>query len=213
VNYIECAVGWVKHIHECVGPEDEAASPEDGVGHILVFATGQEDISIICSEGTKVTLKLHVMPLLASQSAQEHERIFKDSPLQRKCIVSTNVAETSLTFRGVVYVIDIGLAKRSMYNPRCDLDMLNTVPISKANANQRKGRAGRTRKGRCFRLYTKETFNSLEESALPGIWTDDLKSMVLKLKAARRDNVLLLDWIDRPREENILRAKELLFHL
>jgi HrpA-like RNA helicase len=152
------------------------------------------------------------MSLPASQSPAENERVFKDSLDKRKCIVSTNITEMSLTFKGVVYVIDIGLAKRSMYNPRCDLEMLDTVQISKANANQRKWRAGRTRAGRCFRMYTKETFASFEESSLPGIRTDDLKSMVLKLKAARKKNILLLDWIDQPLVENILRAKELLYH-
>lgn len=93
----------------------------------------------------------------------------------RKCIVATNIAETSLTVDGILYVIDTGFGKMKIYNPRIGMDALQVFPISQAAANQRSGRAGRTGPGTCYRLFTEHAYmNELLESAVPEIQRTNL---------------------------------------
>lgn len=100
----------------------------------------------------------------------------------RKVVVATNIAETSLTIEGIVYVVDPGLSKQKVYNPRIRVESLLETPISKASANQLAGRAGRTRPGKCFRLYTEQAFvKELEEQTYPEILRCNLASTVLEL--------------------------------
>ena len=92
---------------------------------------------------------------------QQQQLVFEPTPPgSRKVVVATNIAETSITINGVVYVIDPGFSKQNVYNPRIRVESLLVTPISKASARQRAGRAGRTRPGKCFRLYTEESFNT-----------------------------------------------------
>lgn len=103
-----------------------------------------------------------IVPLYSNLPPQMQQRIFEPAPPPRmpggppgrKIIVSTNVAETSLTIDGIVYVIDPGFSKQKVYNPRIRVESLLVTPISRASAQQRSGRAGRTKPGKCFRLYT-----------------------------------------------------------
>ena len=97
-----------------------------------------------------------MLPIYSQLPADLQAKIFEPTPDgSRKCIVATNVAETSLTVDGILYVLDCGLCKLKVYNPRIGMDTLQLTPVSRANARQRSGRAGRTGPGTCWRLYTK----------------------------------------------------------
>jgi pre-mRNA-splicing factor ATP-dependent RNA helicase DHX15/PRP43 len=149
-----------------------------------------------------------VLPLYSALPYALQKQVFENSD-RRKCIISTNIAETSLTIEGIVYVVDSGLVKQLVYNPRCCLDMLQVVPISRAAANQRAGRAGRTQPGTCFRLYSKEAFDSVcPVTTLPAIISSDIKSVMLSLKSLGYSNLLDVDWIDPPAPESYLRGLE-----
>jgi pre-mRNA-splicing factor ATP-dependent RNA helicase DHX38/PRP16 len=100
---------------------------------------------------------LLILPIYSQLRSEEQAKIFESSEF-RKCIVATNIAETSLTLDGVKYVIDTGFCKLKVYNPRIGMDALQITPISQANANQRAGRAGRTGPGHCYRLYSAHIF-------------------------------------------------------
>jgi pre-mRNA-splicing factor ATP-dependent RNA helicase DHX15/PRP43 len=127
--------------------------------------------------------------LYSTLPPQQQQRIFDpapgprgDGPPGRKIVVSTNIAETSLTIDGIVYVVDPGFSKQKVYNPRIRVESLLVSPISKASAQQRAGRAGRTRPGKCFRLYTEKDFmRELEEQTHPEILRSNLANTVLEL--------------------------------
>lgn len=105
--------------------------------------------------------KLQVLPLFSSLPPEQQQLVFEPTPENtRKVVVATNIAETSITINGIVYVIDPGFSKQKVYNPRIRVESLLCSPISRASANQRAGRAGRTRPGKCFRLYTEESYNT-----------------------------------------------------
>ena len=132
----------------------------------------------------------------------------------RKCVVSTNIAETSLTIDGVVFVIDPGFAKQKVYNPRIRVESLLVCPISKASAMQRAGRAGRTRPGKCFRLYTEKAYKmEMQEQTYPEILRSNLGTVVLQLKKLGIDDLVHFDFMDPPAPETLMRALELLNYL
>lgn len=217
-DYLDSAFRTVLQIH--------ATEPE---GDILLFLTGEEEIEEACS---KISLQadqlireqgcgpLKVYPLYGSLSPHQQQRIFEPAPEPyngmpgRKVIVSTNIAETSLTIDGIVYVIDPGFSKQKVYNPRIRVESLLVSPISKASANQRAGRAGRTRPGKCFRLYTEEAFKKeLLEQSYPEILRSNLSSTVLELKKLGIDDLVHFDFIDPPAPETMMRALEELNYL
>lgn len=189
-NYVEAAIRTVLMIHQA---EDE--------GDILLFLTGEEEIEDSCrkikSEGDELAKSsggtigpLLVVPLYSSLPPNQQQRIFDKAPPAsvpggapgRKVVISTNIAETSLTIDGIVYVVDPGFFKQKVYNPRIRVESLLVSPISKASAKQRAGRAGRTRPGKCFRLYTEKDFVSeLEEQTHPEILRSNLANTVLEL--------------------------------
>jgi pre-mRNA-splicing factor ATP-dependent RNA helicase DHX15/PRP43 len=114
-------------------------------------------------------------------------------PPGRKIVISTNIAETSLTIDGIVYVIDPGFSKQKVFNPRSRIESLLVSPISRASAHQRAGRAGRTRPGKCFRLYTNQSFHQdLQEQTYPEILRSNLGSVVLQLKKLGIDDLVSL---------------------
>lgn len=151
---------------------------------------------------------LLVLPLHSSLPADMQARIFEAAPKGiRKVIVSTNVAETSLTVDGIRYVIDSGFCKLKVYNPKIGMDALLVTPVSKANANQRSGRAGRTGPGYCFRLYTDRQYREeLMEAAVPEIQRTNLSNVVLLLKSLGIKNLLEFDFMDPPPQENIMNS-------
>jgi pre-mRNA-splicing factor ATP-dependent RNA helicase DHX15/PRP43 len=119
------------------------------------------------------------------------------------------VAETSLTIDGIVYVVDPGFAKQKMYNPRLRVESLLVSPVSKASAKQRAGRAGRTRPGKCYRLYTESAFNKeLIENTYPEILRSNLASVVLNLKKLGINDIVHFDYMDPPAPETLMRALE-----
>jgi pre-mRNA-splicing factor ATP-dependent RNA helicase DHX38/PRP16 len=125
----------------------------------------------------------------------------------RKCIISTNIAETSLTVDGIKYVIDCGYNKLKVYNPKIGMDCLQLTPESQANANQRAGRAGRTGPGYCYRLFTERQYvTELLVNQIPEIQRTNLSNVVLLLKSLGVDNLLEFDFMDPPPQENILNS-------
>lgn len=137
--------------------------------------TGQEDVEATCILIAERLNKLEnappllVLPIYSQLSSDIQAKIFEAS-IQRKCIVATNIAETSLTLDGVKFVIDTGFSKMKVYNPKIGMDALQITPISQANSNQRSGRAGRTGPGICYRLYTDTVYRSeLLENNIPEI--------------------------------------------
>ena len=189
-------------------------------GDILVFMTGQEDIEATClllnerlkQLGENVP-KIVILPIYSQLPSDYQARIFQKTKY-RKCIVATNIAETSLTLDGVKYVIDTGLCKLKVYNPKIGMDALRVTPISQANANQRGGRAGRTGPGLCFRLYTEHSFNTeMWENNVPEIQRTNLANVVLLLKSLKIDNLLEFEFMDPPPHDTILNSMYQLWQL
>lgn len=219
-DYVEAAIRTVLQIH---ATEDE--------GDILVFLTGEEEIEDaarkISLEGDEMVREadagpLKVYPLYGSLPPHMQQRIFDPAPQARrpggrpgrKVIISTNIAETSLTIDGIVYVVDPGFSKQKIYNPRIRVESLLVSPISKASAQQRAGRAGRTRPGKCFRLYTEDAFKKeLIEQTYPEILRSNLSSTVLELKKLGIDDLVHFDLMDPPAPETLMRALEELNYL
>merc|ERR1712115_506054 len=149
------------------------------------------------------------------------QRIFEPPPsrkangaIGRKLVISTNIAETSLTIDGVVFVIDPGFSKQKVNNPRIRVESLLVSPISKASAAQRAGRAGRTRPGKCFRLYTEQAFKKeLIEQTHPEVLRSNLSMTVLQLKKLGIDDLVHFDLMDPPAPETLMRALEELNYL
>jgi pre-mRNA-splicing factor ATP-dependent RNA helicase DHX38/PRP16 len=203
-DYIMAAVKQTLQIHFNSPP-----------GDILIFMTGQEDIEGTCTMLAEKMEKLGdgsppllVLPMYSQLPADLQAKIFEAAPKGiRKCIVSTNVAETSLTVDGIRYVIDSGYCKLKVYNPKIGMDALLVTPISKANANQRSGRAGRTGPGFCFRLFTDRQFREeLMEAAVPEIQRTNLSNVVLLLKSLGIKNLLDFQFMDPPPQENIMNS-------
>lgn len=217
-DYLDAAIRTVLQIH---ATEDE--------GDVLLFLTGEEEIEEACRkiqlEGDHLIREngcgpLKVYPLYGSLPPNQQQRIFEPAPVNphgrpgRKVIVSTNIAETSLTIDGIVYVVDPGFSKQKVYNPRVRVESLLVSPISKASAQQRAGRAGRTRPGKCFRLYTEEAFKKeLIEQSYPEILRSNLSSTVLELKKLGIDDLVHFDFMDPPAPETMMRALEELNYL
>ncbi|KAG8527754.1 DEAH-box ATP-dependent RNA helicase prp43 [Bacidia gigantensis] len=219
-DYVEASIRTVLQIH--------AMEPE---GDILLFLTGEEEIEDTCK---KINLEvdemvretdagpMKVYPLYGTLPPAQQQRIFEPAPAARtkggtpgrKCIISTNIAETSLTIDGIVYVVDPGFSKQKIYNPRIRVEALLVSPISKASAQQRAGRAGRTRPGKCFRLYTEAAFKKeLIETTHPEILRSNISSTVLDLKKLGIDDLVHFDLMDPPAPETLIRALEELNYL
>ncbi|SMQ54025.1 unnamed protein product [Zymoseptoria tritici ST99CH_3D7] len=219
-DYVEAALRTVLQIH---------ATEADG--DVLLFLTGEEEIEEACRkiqmEADEMIREadagpLKVYPLYGSLPPAQQQRIFDPAPPPyksggrpgRKVIVSTNIAETSLTIDGIVYVVDPGFSKQKVYNPRIRVESLLVSPISKASAQQRAGRAGRTRPGKCFRLYTEAAFKKeLIDQSYPEILRSNLASTVLELKKLGIDDLVHFDLMDPPAPETLMRALEELNYL
>jgi pre-mRNA-splicing factor ATP-dependent RNA helicase DHX16 len=191
-------------------------------GDILVFLTGQEEIESAVEIlnhrtkglGSKIR-ELSICPIYSTLPSDMQARIFE--PTQegaRKVVLGTNIAETSLTIDGICFVIDTGFCKQKSYNPRSGMESLIVTPISKAAANQRAGRAGRTQPGKCFRLYTSWSFqNELEDNTVPEIQRTNMGNVVLMLKSLGINDLLHFDFMDKPPAETLMRALEQLYAL
>jgi ATP-dependent RNA helicase DDX35 len=140
--------------------------------------------------------------------------VFDEAPENtRKVIFSTNIAEASVTINGIAYVVDCGFVKLRVYNPKTGIETLTATPVSKASAAQRAGRAGRTKPGKCFRLYTEDSFRALADTNVPEIQRSNLAPFILQLKALGIDNVVRFDFLTPPPAELMIKALELLYSL
>ncbi|XP_023547917.1 pre-mRNA-splicing factor ATP-dependent RNA helicase DEAH7 [Cucurbita pepo subsp. pepo] len=207
-DYVEAAVKQAMTIHITSPP-----------GDILIFMTGQDEIEAACfalaerieqliSTTKKGVPKLLILPIYSQLPADLQAKIFqKAEDGARKCIVATNIAETSLTVDGIFYVIDTGYGKMKVYNPRMGMDALQVFPVSRAAADQRAGRAGRTGPGTCYRLYTESAYlNEMLPSPVPEIQRTNLGNVVLLLKSLKVENLLDFDFMDPPPQDNILNS-------
>lgn len=208
-DYLHAAVSTVLSIQD-----------QEPAGDILVFLTGEDDIDAavrLLTEEAPDSAKrgLMVLPLYSGLPRADQDLVFTPTPRgKRKVVISTNIAETSLTLEGIVYVVDSGFSKQKFYNPITDIENLVVAPISKASARQRAGRAGRVRPGKCYRLYTEEYFlNEMATEGIPEIQRSNLTSCVIQLKALGIDNILGFDWPTPPSPEAMIRALEVLYSL
>lgn len=199
-DYVDQAVQQVLAIH--VGKP---------AGDILVFMTGQEDIEVTCElirerlDALNDPPKLSILPIYSQMPADLQAKIFdRAAPGVRKCIVATNIAETSLTVDGIMYVVDAGYSKLKVYNPRMGMDTLQITPISQANANQRSGRAGRTGPGQAYRLFTEKAYkDEMYMATIPEIQRTNLSNTVLLLKDLGVKDLLDFDFMDPPPQDTI----------
>ncbi|KAM3613919.1 uncharacterized protein V6R79_007063 [Siganus canaliculatus] len=210
-DYLEACVVSVLQIH--------VTQP---TGDVLVFLTGQEEIEACCEMlqercrrlGSKIA-ELIVLPIYANLPSDMQAKIFNPTPPgARKVVVATNIAETSLTIDGIIYVIDPGFCKQKSYNARTGMESLIVTPCSRASANQRAGRAGRVAAGKCFRLYTAWAFkHEMEETTVPEIQRTNLGNVVLLLKSLGINDLIHFDFMDPPPHETLVLALEQLYAL
>jgi len=210
-DYLDSAINTVMQIHLNEAP-----------GDILVFLTGQEEIDTACqilyermkALGPKVP-ELAILPIYSTLPSDIQSKIFEPAPPGgRKVVIATNIAETSVTIDGIYYVVDPGFVKQKVYNPKTGMDALVVVPISKANAKQRAGRAGRTGPGKCYRLYVEAAFkNEMLDAPIPEIQRTNMANTVLTLKALGINDLLGFDFMDKPSEPSMISAMYQLFSL
>ncbi|KAJ2650629.1 DEAH-box ATP-dependent RNA helicase prp22 [Coemansia sp. RSA 1250] len=210
-DYLDSALMTVMQIHLTEPP-----------GDILLFLTGQEEIDTSCeilyermkALGSMVP-ELIILPVYSSLPSEMQSRIFEPTPPgARKIVISTNIAETSVTIDGIYYVIDPGFVKQNTYDAKAGLDQLVVTPISQAQAKQRAGRAGRTGPGKCYRLYTESAFrNEMLPNSIPEIQRMNLASMVLQLKAMGINDLIGFDFMDPPPVQTLIASLELLHSL
>lgn len=217
-DYIETAVGTVMAIHDRM--------PE---GDILVFLTGREEVERTCAllkerlaearERAPMPQRkpkpLSPVPLHGSLQKEQQLKAFVPARRgSRKVVVSTNLAEASVTIEGIVYVVDACLVKLDAFCPYNGTSYLNIVPCSRSSARQRAGRAGRTRPGHCYRLLTEAAFrHTLPEHTLPEVARCDLKDAILLLKCLGIDDVGAFEFVTQPSQASMELALEELYAL
>ncbi|WPG99124.1 Hypothetical protein R9X50_00193500 [Acrodontium crateriforme] len=209
-NYLERAVQTIFDIH--------SSEPE---GDVLLFLTGREEIETVIEmiadripSLANTADRILPLPLYAGLTTEQQMYVFESAPGHtRKIICATNIAEASVTIDGIVYVIDCGFVKLKAYNPSTGIDTLTATPVSKASATQRAGRAGRTKPGKCYRLYTEASYSRLAETTVPEIQRSNLAPTILQLKALGIDNIARFAFLTPPPAELVTRALELLYSL
>jgi len=210
-DYLESAVQTVVSIHK-----------QEPHGNVLVFVTGQEEVETVVTliREQVMTLPgdmpdLTVVPLYAGLRFDEQMKAFEVLQTNaRKVVVATNIAETSVTIDGIVYVVDCGFVKQKIYNPENDTEVLAVVPVSQAQAHQRAGRAGRLGPGKCFRLYPENLYNEgMQPVTIPEMQRTGMAWVTLQLKALGINDVLHFDFMSPPVPTTLMRALELLYSL
>lgn len=209
-DYVTKAVDTVFEIHRT-----------EGEGDILIFLTGrneiQEAIDMINERAADMKIRnpsIQAIPLYAGLSSEQQMYVFEAAPEDtRKVIVATNIAEASVTIDGISFVIDCGFVKLRAFNPLSGIETLTSTPVSKASANQRSGRAGRTKPGKCYRLYTAQAYEFMDASTPPELQRSNLAPVILQLKALGIDNIARFDFLTAPPAELVIRALESLYAL
>jgi len=185
-------------------------------GDILIFLSGEKHIkeTLNMLNSSQVRKKLMLIPLYGRLSKEEQHRVFDKTPFGKtKVVISTNIAETSVTIDGITMVIDSGLFKMNLYNPMTFTSSLVEKGISQASANQRKGRAGRTQPGSCYRLYDRESFDTRPAYTLEEIYRTDLAEVVLRMAELGIEDFYQFDFISPPGKKGIQGAVETLQQL
>ncbi len=183
-------------------------------GDILVFLPGQREIREVARELEPLAREhdLLVMPLYGELPPAQQDAALQRQA-KRKIVLATNVAETSVTVDGVTAVIDTGLSRQLRFDPNVGLDRLELLPISRASAEQRAGRAGRQQPGQCIRLWSEASHRARPDQTTPEIQRVDLAGTVLQLKAWGESDVLTFPWFEPPRTESIAHAESVLQRL
>ena len=182
-------------------------------GDILIFLPGEKIIKDCVNRLSTASFhsKIHIIPLYGRLAKEEQEKVFDPAPFgKRKVVISTNIAETSVTINGITTVIDSGLSKLNYYSPKTFTSSLIETPISKASANQRRGRAGRTQSGTCYRLYSRDDFERREMYTTEEIYRTDLSEVVLRMAELGITDFDKFDFISPPGKEGILGAVQTL---
>lgn len=210
-NYVNAAVTTVMQIHM-----------SQGKGDILVFLTGQDEIDGMAetlnelkqSLGEQIS-PLMICPIYANLPPDEQKRIFEATPKgTRKVVIATNIAETSLTIDGIVFVVDSGFVKENVYKPITGVESLEIKLCSRASANQRAGRAGRVGPGKCFRLYPKSVYEEeLPLNPLPEVLRVNLSSVILMMISMGITNLIKFDFMDSPSTKSMVKSLEELYSL
>ncbi|XP_063842000.1 ATP-dependent RNA helicase DHX33-like [Scylla paramamosain] len=201
-DYVMATMTTVFQIHREAPPRHD----------ILLFLTGQEEIDSVTANLRQIAKdgslaecpRLRVLPMYAALPAHQQLDVFRPTAEgERKVIVSTNIAETSITIPGIRFVIDCGRAKVRTYHPGSGFDSLKVRKISQAQAWQRTGRAGREASGNCYRAYTRAEFDAMDINPTPEILRSNLSSVMLQLLAMGIKNVVTFDFIDKPSAEHL----------
>ena len=210
-NYVQACVDTVLKIHQ-----------HEHLGDILVFLTGMEEVdqcvSLLRENSrnleSKTGTSLFPLPMYGSLPHHDQLKVFRQAPRgQRKVVVATNIAETSITIDGIAYVVDCCFVKMRWFNPETNVDSLIISEVSQASALQRAGRAGRTRPGQCYRMCTEKDFDALPLNTLPEMQRTDLANSVLMLKALGIDNLVRFEFPSSPPSKTLIAALEVLFAL
>lgn len=190
-------------------------------GDILCFLPGQEEIDKAVQTINKIAEYLDsnvpriiAYPLYAALPPKDQAKVFEPlKGFKRKVVLSTNIAETSVTIPGVKYVVDSGLRKVKVWRHQLGLATLLTVPVSKASVAQRTGRAGRESEGKCYRLYTEADYNQLPMQSESEISRCEITSPILMLKKIGVKDLINWSWLEHPGKEAIIQALKELYEL
>jgi ATP-dependent helicase HrpA len=182
-------------------------------GDVLIFLPGEREIKQCINYLKRTNLKRYkIVPFYSRQNEQEQNQVFNESR-ELKIIVTTNIAETSLTISGISFVIDSGLVKIKRYNHKLKVEQLLVEKISKASAKQRSGRAGRVKSGICVRLYSEEDYNLRQEFTDPEIYRTNLANVILKLINLGINDIENFSFLDKPLEKSFKDGYRLLYQL
>ena len=200
-------------VERFIGEKHSKGGDRTAEGDILIFLPGEKMIKECMSRlaFSPAGQYLQLLPLYGRLGKEEQERVFDPAPRGKtKTVISTNIAETSVTIDGITVVMDSGLSKLNHHNPRTFTSSLVEAPVSKASANQRKGRAGRTREGTCYRLYSRKDFENRPLFTTEEIYRTDLSEVVLRMADLGITAFEEFDFISSPGKEGLIAAIETL---
>jgi len=202
-----------RDLYKAIADAVKRLNREDSLGDVLVFLSGEREIREASEYLTRQAFRhTEILPLFGRLSASEQHRVFHPGP-QRRIILATNIAETSLTVPRIRFVIDSGLVRISRYSHRSRIQRLPIEPVSQASANQRAGRCGRLGPGICVRLYSEEDFQGRPEYTEPEILRTSLATVVLQMLCMSFGDVEDFPFVDPPAPRMINDAYHLLFEL
>ena len=203
-EYIANAMKVVKDIHDIQEP-----------GDVLVFLPAPMEIERACESLSKELPAANsiVLPLHGKLQPEDQQKVFHEYDGKRKIVLCTNIAETSVTIPGVKYIVDTGLAKELCFDPKRNMNSLEVRVISQSSAEQRKGRAGRTSAGKCYRLYSEEEYQAMQPQMLPEILRVHLAHACLKLYEFGISDILSFDFVEHPDPVALKAAVETLVFL